>query len=143
MDDLPIRNPLQEYLKKQDALVSKLVQPPKSKNPAKWMRERIVQSIADFEEELDHEHEVGARLVSFGAELTFHIVDVGYWGPDMITFAGIDANKNAVQLLQHYSQLSVLLMAVEKTQTEPRRIGIRLLKESSKEDDEAKSGSGG
>ncbi|MBU2490436.1 MAG: hypothetical protein KKA60_13695 [Proteobacteria bacterium] len=41
-------------------------------NPAEWMYERIVCSINDFEEALDHDHEVGARLVTFGANVTFH-----------------------------------------------------------------------
>ena len=61
-------------------------------NPAKWRHDRVVQSINSFEENLDLEHEVGARLVSFGTEFTFHIEDVGYWGPDMITFTGRAAN---------------------------------------------------
>ena len=53
-------------------------------NPAEWMYERLVRSVKQFEDDLDGDHEVGARLVSFGTELTFHIEDVGYWGPDII-----------------------------------------------------------
>ena len=50
-------------------------------NPARWMFERLATYIKQFESRLDEEHEIGARLVSFGANLTFHIEDMGYFGP--------------------------------------------------------------
>src|SRR3990170_393728 len=80
--------------------------PDSAANPAKWMHERIVRSINDFEQSLDQDHEVGARLVTFGADFKFHIQDVGYWGPDIIIFHGVDKNRKQVQLLQHITQLS-------------------------------------
>ena len=99
--------------------------------PAKWMYERVVKSINEFEQDLDFDHEVGARLVSFGSEVTFNIVDVGYWGPDMIIFHGISPEGKNLQLLQHMSQLSVLLVAAEKVDNDKkaRRIGFKLTKE--------------
>lgn len=115
---------------------AKLTLPTSVVNPAEWMHERLVKSINEFEEGLDQEHEVGARLVSFGAELTFHIEDVGFWGPDIIRFYGIDSNNKQVQLLQHITQLSVLLVAVNKTQEEPRRIGFRLMENLKKDEEE-------
>lgn len=57
-------------------------------NPAKWNYEKLAEIIKDFEAELDNEHEVGARLVSFGQSALLHIEDVGYYGPDIITFYG-------------------------------------------------------
>ncbi|STQ91757.1 DUF6173 family protein [Iodobacter fluviatilis] len=57
-------------------------------NPAKWMYERLAKYIKDFEEKLDQDHEIGARLVSFGTTVTFHIEDMGYYGPDIICFHG-------------------------------------------------------
>jgi hypothetical protein len=90
------------------------------------MHERVVRSIIRFEKRLDQDHEVGARLVSFGAETTFHIDDVSFWGPDMIMFRGIGPDGQQLELLQHYSQLSVLLVAVRKTSDKPRRIGFEL-----------------
>jgi len=50
------------------------------KNPAEWMYERLIRSIADFEEKLDESQELGLRLVNFGSHETFHIEDVGFWG---------------------------------------------------------------
>lgn len=93
-------------------------------NPARWMFDRLASYIKQFESRLDEEHEVGARLVSFGANLTFHIEDMGYFGPDMIVFYGKNESGEPVQLIQHTSQLSVLLVAVRKQQERPRRIGF-------------------
>lgn len=93
-------------------------------NPAKWTYKRLGKYIKDFESGLDSEHEIGARLVSFGQAVTFHIEDVGYYGPDIISFDGINSNGERVQLIQHMSQLSVLLVAMKKLDEKPRRIGF-------------------
>jgi hypothetical protein len=95
-------------------------------NAAKWMFERLATYIKQFEGGLDDEHEIGARLVSFGHNLTFHIEDMGYYGPDMIVFYGKNDNGEPVQLVQHTSQLSVLLVGVRKQSERPRRIGFIL-----------------
>jgi hypothetical protein len=95
-------------------------------NPARWMFERLATYIKQFEGALDDEHEVGARLVSFGHNLTFHVQDMGYFGPDMIVFYGRNDQGEPVQLIQHTSQLSVLLVAVRKQAAQPRRIGFIL-----------------
>lgn len=106
-----------------------------SLNPAQWMHERIVRSINDFEAALDQDHEVGARLVTFGVDVTIHIDDVGYWGPDIIIFHGVNRDRKPVQLLQHISQLSVLLIAVDVIEKPARRIGFRLMETIGKDND--------
>ena len=114
-----------------DALMRtpRLGPPEHVKNPAKWAHERLVGYIQSFEAALDDEHEIGARLVSFGATVVFHIEDIGYHGPDIITFRGIDTDGRRVQLVQHVTQLSVLLIAMEKIGPEARRIGFALSEE--------------
>ena len=85
----------------------------------------LVTYINDFQDDLDDEHEVGARLVSFGNEVRFHIQEVGYTAPTLITFTGVMDNGDRVQLVQHVSQLSVLLVAVAKREDKPYRIGFQ------------------
>ena len=94
--------------------------------PAKWMYERVARQIIDFEKELDSDEEIGGRLVSAPGEGVFHIEDLGYWGPDMLIFYGKNQHGRPVELLQHYSQLNVLLTAIPKEKDEPRRIGFIL-----------------
>ncbi|MCK4349948.1 MAG: hypothetical protein KAX13_03775, partial [Candidatus Krumholzibacteria bacterium] len=105
-------------------------------NPAKWTYERLAKYIQEFESSLDDNHEIGARLVSFGTKIVFHIENIGYHGPDIITFYGIDDSGQNVQLIQNISQLSVLLVAVKKTGKEPRRIGFSLLRDEPEEESE-------
>jgi hypothetical protein len=100
-----------------------------SKSPAESTYRRLMKYIGQFEMQLDRDHEIGGRFVSFGDDTHFHIADVGYWNPDIITFDGVDQNGNRVKLIQHVSQLNVLLVAVRKmtpAAEPPRRIGFDL-----------------
>ena len=56
------------------------------------------------------------------------IEGLGFFDPDIITFYGRDEIGAKTQLIQHVSQLSVMLRAVPKAEPEepPRRIGFRL-----------------
>ena len=100
---------------------------------AKWVYKRMVKYICEFEDNLNDDQEIGASLVSTDNGTTFHIDDMGYWEPDLITFEGEDPEGNRVKLIQHISQLNVALVAVPK-QTTPeqpeapaRRIGFHLV----------------
>ncbi|MGE0536209.1 MAG: DUF6173 family protein [Pirellulales bacterium] len=76
---------------------------------------RIHEMIEEFDAALDQEHEVGVRLVSFGREVVFHIRDLGYYNPHLIVFHGVMEDGSAVQLVQHVSQISFLLMVLKRT----------------------------
>jgi hypothetical protein len=93
-------------------------------HPAQLIYKQLSKYIRDFERELDEEHEIGARLVSFGSTITFHIENVRYYDPYIITFYGINDNGEKVQLIQHTSQLNVLLVAMKKLQEKPNRVGF-------------------
>ncbi|SOH93315.1 hypothetical protein SAMN06273572_1011171 [Monaibacterium marinum] len=98
------------------------------KSPAQWAYERIINYIQKFEEGLDAEHEVGMGFV--GSESgTLTIQGMGYFAPDIITFYGSDAAGSKRQLIQHVSQLSVMLTAAPRLKTPAQRIGFRLAAE--------------
>ena len=56
------------------------------------------------------------------------IEGIGYFDPDIVTFYGRDEENARTQLIQHVSQLSVMLRAMPMPSEveEPRRIGFRL-----------------
>ncbi len=56
------------------------------------------------------------------------IEGMGYFDPDVITFYGSDGSGARTQLVQHVSQLNVMLRALPKTvEDKPaNRIGFRL-----------------
>ncbi len=99
-------------------------------NPAKWMHDRLIKAIIDFEKKLADSEEIGAKLVNFGAHEIISITDVGYWGPDLIVFFGRNIEGQPVELLQHISQISILLVALKRDgdSDTPRRIGFALQK---------------
>jgi hypothetical protein len=107
-----------------DSWKGKVVPPP---SRAEWMYERLARAFAEFEEKLDDDKEVALRLVSFSERDLIHVDDVGYWSPDLIVFKGKNSNGDPVELYQHVSQISVLLVASKKMSAEAKRIGYVLL----------------
>ena len=98
-------------------------------SPAEWAFQRVILQLKAFEDALDAEH-VTAMGFAGGPPGVLRIRGVGFSAPDLVTFSGIDEQGNAVQLIQHVSQLNVLLRAVPKPadQPEPERIGFRLVR---------------
>ena len=91
-------------------------------NLASEFHNRLIEWINDFDSSLDTEHEVGVRLVSFGQEFTFHLRDIAYSNPSLISFSGETDDGAPVQLLQHVAQISILLMKLPRLDpAEPKR----------------------
>ncbi len=99
------------------------------KSPAQWAYQRLILYIQNFEKALDDNHEVAMGFTDTGAGV-LRIEGMGYFDPDIVTFYGTDASGTKVQLVQHVSQLNVLLRAMPKAKpdVEPVRIGFRLEK---------------
>lgn len=111
-----------------------VVDMPKLTNPnlASEFYDRLTKMIEEFDGKLDQTEEVGVRLVSFGQAVTFSVEDLGYWNPSLIRFYGRLEDGTPVELIQHVSQISFLLMAIKrKNPDEPKRkIGFRREEES-------------
>ncbi len=102
--------------------------PPEDKTPAQWAYERMILYIQNFEKTLDDAHEVGLGFVSGGAGV-MRITGMGYFAPDLISFYGVDEQGAKTQLVQHVSQLNVMLKAAAVQGPSPaRRIGFQLRK---------------
>ena len=107
--------------------------PPEQKSPAEWAYERLVLYIQKFEENLDQDHEVGMGFAGSDAGM-LHIQGMGFFAPDMITFYGADPSGAKTQLVQHVSQLNVMLKAAPKMNDEPTRIGFQMREKLEAED---------
>lgn len=86
--------------------------------------DRLLRWIGEFESELDDSAEVGARLVSYGDVFTMHLTDISYWSPQLVRFAGFDAEGRPMQVIQHVSQINLLLLKLPALGDTPIRIGI-------------------
>ncbi len=63
---------------------------------------------------------------------------MGYFDPDIVTFYGADQSGGRTQLIQHVSQLNVVLRALPKMvqNAAPNRIGFRLVEDLEKSGDD-------
>ena len=83
---------------------------------------RLDAQIKSFDEGLDQDHEVGIKLVTFGQTMKFHVTGLGYHNPSLIFFYGETEDGDKVQLIQHVSQISFVLMSMAKPDPDqPRR----------------------
>lgn len=78
----------------------------------------LARCISNFDTSLDNEHEVGIRLVNFGQAVVFHLERIGYSNPSLITFCGTTDSGEPVELIQHVSQISILLMKLPRREPE-------------------------
>lgn len=103
--------------------------PVEQKSPAEWAYERLILYIKNFEEQLDGAQEIAMGLTDTGAGV-LRIEGLGYFDPDIVTFYGTDGTGARIQLVQHVSQLNVVLRANPKPDeaTPARRIGFDLAK---------------
>jgi Family of unknown function (DUF6173) len=106
---------------------AKLAKPAKPKSPAEWAYDRVILYIREFERQLDANQEVAIGFA--GSEVgILRIEGLGFFEPDILTFYGTDDDGMKNQLVQHISQLSVMLQARPKADPNdaPRRIGFNL-----------------
>ena len=104
--------------------------PATKKSPAQWAYERTVLYLKKFEEQLDNEQEAAMGFAGSDAGV-LRIEGMGYFDPDVVTFYGRDPRGARMQLVQHVSQLNVVLRAVPKAveNDAPARIGFRLMQD--------------
>ncbi|MEM1003774.1 MAG: DUF6173 family protein [Pseudomonadota bacterium] len=109
------------------SLPGPLQKPVANKSPAQWAYERLILYIQNFEKTLDADHEVAMGFTGGDAGV-MRIEGMGYFDPDIITFYGSDGTGARTQLVQHVSQLNVMLRALPKpVEDKPaNRIGFRL-----------------
>lgn len=103
--------------------VKKTAEPPPG--PAAIAYARLVHYIRNFEAQLDAGQEAAMGFAG-GEAGVVRIEGVGFMDPDILSFYGRDEDGLKTQLIQHVSQLSVVLRAVPKIAPEapPRRIGF-------------------
>ncbi|HGW3965373.1 TPA: DUF6173 family protein [Citrobacter freundii] len=96
--------------------------PPKNQNLADEFQRRLICWVNDFHRDLEEEYEVGGQLASFGRSIEFHFTDIGYWNPSLISFIGVLDDGSPVELVQHVSQINILLVRKKrKVLDEPKR----------------------
>ncbi len=101
------------------------IKPPRNHLLADYQYEIIMESIAEFEQDLNPNEEVALKLTSFGQTIILNVTHIEYSNPSLIHFYGyVDGQKATI--IQHINQLSFMIMAVPVVvpNAKPRRIGF-------------------
>ncbi len=101
--------------------LNRALRPP---NMAEYAVKAIYEEIADFEATLDSDHEIGMPVVGGPSGLCVHVREVYRFGTDKLVFVGIDSEQKPVRLIQHLSQLNLLMLAAPKIGPVAARIGF-------------------
>ena len=108
-------------------------------NYASEFYNQLIKWISAFDAQLDSEHEVGVRLVSFGQAITFYLTAISYSNPSLITFFGNSKEGEPVQLIQHVSQISVLLTKLQKCDPHKPKRHLGFVRQTNEEPDSEKT----
>ncbi|NCO87403.1 MAG: hypothetical protein GW886_12315 [Rhodobacterales bacterium] len=101
-----------------------------AKSAARWAYERLILYIRNFEARLNNDEEIAMGFAGSDTGV-IRIEGNGYFDPDIVTFYGTDEEGGRTQLIQHVTQLNVMLRALPRpgAQAAPQRIGFRLATE--------------
>jgi hypothetical protein len=94
------------------------------RSPAEMAHVRLGEQIAEFEASLSPQEEVGAILIGAPGGLVFHMTRVYHVNMDLLVFEGLNEHGKPLRLVQHVTQLSILLTALPTLDAKPRRIGF-------------------
>ena len=86
--------------------------------------ERICELIELSQSGIGEDVAVGISVAGSGTTAPFRLRSLQASNPDILVFNGVDEKGNVIQLIQHCSQVSVLLVAVPKLDEKPFRIGF-------------------
>lgn len=92
---------------------------------ASYQFDCLKRMILEYQSTLDADHEIAVTLASFGDNVTMLVEEIYYIDPVLFVFKGM-VGDNYSTLIQHVSQLNILLTTVTKHDPEKpaRRIGF-------------------
>ncbi len=89
------------------------------------MAKVIGQRIVDFQSTLSEVQDVALQIIQFNNSITLYVTKVSHLGLGLIVFQGSDSANNPCEIVQHISQINVLMAIVSKPADIPhRKIGF-------------------
>jgi hypothetical protein len=93
-------------------------------NNSEHMFKNLRAQIEDFESGLEDDEELGISVANFGTVVDMHVRKLSYRLPSLIVFEGLTETGERIELVQHTSQVALLLKAVKPLDDEPVPIGF-------------------
>ncbi len=87
---------------------------------------RLLQWVSDFDQSLDEEHGVGVRSVTSGQTMVFHLSGISYCNPALMRFVGATDEGEPVEMIQHVSQINMVLVKMRRLDPEQPKSKIGL-----------------
>jgi hypothetical protein len=86
--------------------------------------EKILAQVNEYQAELPEGNEVAFLVAYFGSQIMLRVEEIGYQNPQMIILIGtIDGQNCRSRIIQHLSQLNIVLMALPVIDgAEPREV---------------------
>ena len=91
-------------------------------NPAGYSFTSLKREVERFQRDLDEDHEMGMLIA--GGIGAIHLRSIKPVDPDLFVFDGLDESQRDVRVIQHYSQVSLVLVALTKLEEQAHRIGF-------------------
>ena len=94
-------------------------------NNAEYMAKVIFIIIVGFISTLSEVQDVALQIIQFNNSITLYVTKVSHLGLGLIVFQGSDSANNPCEIVQHISQINVLMAIVSKPADIPhRKIGF-------------------
>jgi hypothetical protein len=88
--------------------------------------QKLVNYLDDFCSQLKPDEDVALQVLIHGKQQTITLQNIGYYNPDYICIYGRDENRKPIQVIQHMSQLNILLTATSRMENSgEQQIGFR------------------
>ena len=98
----------------------------REENRASEFARHIFNKIQAYAATLDEAHEVGLQLFSAGHIITLHFAGMGYADPALIAFTGATDAGEPLEVIQHVSQINMLLTPVPRLHPEEPKGEFRM-----------------
>lgn len=104
-------------------------------NQASAFYTHIENRIRQFESELLENQCLGLQIASIGNDSAFTVTNVRCFNPSLIAFSGTKATGEKVELIQHVSQISIMLIAIARDGDSIQKtpVGFQMPKTDSKD----------
>lgn len=94
-------------------------------NNAEYIAKVIGQKINNFQSALSDNEDVALQIIQFNNSIILYVTEVSHLGTGLIVFQGLDSAQRPCEIVQHISQVNLLMMIVPKSPEIPhRKIGF-------------------
>lgn len=83
-------------------------------NNAEYIAKVIGQKINNFQSALSDNEDVALQIIQFNNSIFLYVTEVSHLGMGLIVLQGLDTAQRPCEIVQHISQVNLLMMIVPK-----------------------------